>query len=304
MINVMYHYVRPNDNNHPYFNNLDLQPPHLGLRFCLDFFQKKYGFLSKDQYIESVKSLKNNKGVVLTFDDGFKDHYKYVLPELKKRNLWGIFYIPTGVYNKREVLGVHRVHFLKGKFGATTILKHLKYMVDDYMLDDSKIEDFDKEIYQSHNYEKSEKQLRRLLNYYIKYDYRDIVLNNLMSTFFDEDALFDDLYLSKKEIISLKNNGNIIGSHTVNHKVLSRLTFFEQFKEIKTSFDFLDGMLNQEYRSFCYPYGYKSSYNEDTIKILKKLKVDDACIFDNKLQNDNYNNLELSRIDCNNFINF
>ena len=42
--------------------------------------------------------------------------------------------------------------------------------------------------------------------------------------------------------------------------------------------------------------------NENTLNILKELNVDDACIFDNKIQCDNFSNLELSRIDCNNFI--
>jgi peptidoglycan/xylan/chitin deacetylase (PgdA/CDA1 family) len=294
----MYHYVRPDSDKYPFFNNLNLET----FAKQLDFFQEKYGFITKESYIEAVKNNKNIKGAVLTFDDGFKDHYKYVLPELKKRNLWGLFYISTGIYTKREVLGVHRVHFLKGRFGADKILKELTSLVDDYMLDDTKIEEFDKEIYQSSSYKKSEKQLRRLLNYYIKYDYRDVVLDSLMSKFFDEQALFDDLYLSKEEIIALKNSGNIIGSHTVHHKVLSRLSYSEQFQEIKTSFDFLDNILNQDYKSFCYPCGYSSSYNEDTLNILKELNVDDACIFDNKIQCDNFSNLELSRIDCNNFI--
>ncbi len=298
MMNVMYHYVRPSIEEYPFFNNLDLET----FKRQLDFFQSKHGFLSKDGYMSAVKNNENIDGVVLTFDDGLKDHYRYVLPELEKRNLWGLFYISTGVYNKRELLGVHRVHFLKGKYGASRILQELKPLVKEYMLDDSRIEEFDRVIYQSSSYEKSEKQLMRLLNYHIKYEYRDTILGALMSKFFDEDALFDEVYLSEEEIIALKDNGNIIGSHTTSHKVLSRLSYSEQLREIKTSFDFLDGIVKQNYRSFCYPYGYPSSYNKDTLNILQQLDVDDACIFDNKTQCDNFNNLELSRIDCNNFL--
>jgi len=295
----MYHYVRPKNKEYPFFNNLDIGT----FKRQLDFFEEEYGFLSKEDYIKAIKNKLNINGAVLTFDDGLKDHYINVLPELKKRNLWGIFYIPSGVFMEREILAVHRVHLLKGKYGAETILNKLTEIIDDTMIDKTKMEVFDKEIYQGISYEESERSLKGLLNYYIKYEYLDGLLDRLMQMFFDEKALFDDIYLTKKEIVELKEAGNIIGSHSVKHKVLSRLSYSDQMKEIKDSFDFIDSVVSQSYKSFCYPYGYKSSYNTDTLEILENLSVDEACIFDNKLQSDNFSNLELSRIDCNNFLN-
>ena len=40
----------------------------------------------------------------------------------------------------------------------------------------------------------------------------------------------------------------------------------------------------------------------DTFKVLRELNVDDACAFDNKIQGDEINRYELSRIDCNQFL--
>ena len=294
----MYHYVRPYEANYPYFNNLDTQT----FKRQLDYFKKKYGFISKKDYIYAIKNKVNIDGVILTFDDGFKDHYSYVMPELIKRGLWGVFYISTGIYRKNKLLGVHRVHYLKGKYGADKILDEVLSEVEDCMLDHNTIEEFDKEIYLHSNYEDNEKQLRRLLNYFIKYEYRDAILDTIMKKFFDEDELFSNVYLSIKEIQELSSNGNIIGSHTVSHSVLSRLTYNEQFDEIKDSFDFINQIVNQNYKSFCYPYGYSSSYNQDTLNILKELKVDDACVFDNKIQGNDIKQYTISRIDCNRFM--
>ena len=103
MLNIMYHYVRPGSEEYPNLNSLDVEI----FKRQLDYFEKEYGFLSKDEYQSAVRKGENPKGVVLTFDDGFKDHFEYVLPELRKRGLWGIFYIPTGVYQNNELLGVH-----------------------------------------------------------------------------------------------------------------------------------------------------------------------------------------------------
>jgi peptidoglycan/xylan/chitin deacetylase (PgdA/CDA1 family) len=75
---IMYHYVRPYSDNYPFFKNLDLK----NFSKQLDYFDKKYGFLSKKDYQESIKTGIPKKGVVLTFDDGFKDHYEYVLTDM------------------------------------------------------------------------------------------------------------------------------------------------------------------------------------------------------------------------------
>ena len=174
--------------------------------------------------------------------------------------------------------------------------------IDSSMLDHNTIEEFDKEIYTGLNYEEDEKKLRRLLNFYISYQYRDKILDKLMKKFFNEDSLFKEVYLSVNEIKQLILSENIVGSHSVSHSVLSRLTYQEQYDEIENSFNFIDSIVNQEYMSFCYPFGYKSSYNEDTLKALSKLNVDDACVFDNKIQGDEINKYELSRADCNQFL--
>ena len=147
-----------------------------------------------------------------------------------------------------------------------------------------------------------ERQLKGMLNYYISYKYRDDMLDHLMEKFFNEDMLFQDFYLSKNDIKKLVLNGNVIGSHTVTHRVLSRLSYQEQYKEIKSSFDFIERVVKQDYKSFCYPYGTKSSYNADTLKALDCLRVDDACLFDNKIQHSIPKKYELSRIDCNQFL--
>ena len=65
--------------------------------------------------------------------------------------------------------------------------------------------------------------------------------------------------------------GMIIGSHSDKHITLSKLSYLEQLKDIKTSKMFLEKLVNKECLHFCYPYGRKNSFNSDTIKVLSKL---------------------------------
>ena len=295
----MYNYVKPKNFKYPYFNFLNLDV----FRRQLDYFEETQGFISKKDFFESIDNNINPKGFVLTFDDGLKDHFKYVLPELAKRNLWGIFYVSSDAYKTRKLLDVHRIQYLKGKFGATKILKDLINMIDDHMLDHHTIENFDKEIYLDSSYNNNEKKLRRMLNYYISYKYRSSILDDLMIKYFDEDSLYDQVYSNIEELKKIKDNGHIIGSHAMSHKVLSRLSFKDQEDEIKKSFEFLvNNFESKPPFSFCYPYGYKSSYNTDTLSILKSNNIHNAVVFDNKAQGPNMKRLELSRLDCNQFM--
>ena len=48
----------------------------------------------------------------MTFDDGYKDHYTYVLPVLLENNIQGSFYIPTKCFQDKKVLDVNKIHFI------------------------------------------------------------------------------------------------------------------------------------------------------------------------------------------------
>ena len=111
----MYHYIRKKNEELPFFKFLNIQ----NFKKQLDYFDEKNSFMTKDEFYEVIidKKYLNNK-IILTFDDGLIDHYDYVLPELKKRNLWGMFFIPSGQYKKKELLHPHRIHFLLGKYGG------------------------------------------------------------------------------------------------------------------------------------------------------------------------------------------
>src|ERR1700733_15277002 len=130
MKGIMYHYVRPANEQLPHFKYLHIDD----FAQQLNFFETEYGFATKDDFFQSLYSGKPAKGVVLTFDDGVKDHYQYVLPELKRRNLWAFFFVCTGTYQTHKLLNVHRVHMLLGQFGGKIILDALKSRMNNSML--------------------------------------------------------------------------------------------------------------------------------------------------------------------------
>ena len=65
-------------------------------------------------------------GVLLTFDDGLRDHRDFVLPVLQERGLFGLFYVPSGPAITGRILDVHKVHLAVGRMGGRAVLTWLE----------------------------------------------------------------------------------------------------------------------------------------------------------------------------------
>lgn len=265
---IMYHYVRPSCPEYPYFRNLHLDD----FIQQLDFFEKNFNLITKEQFRHSLDSGEPvENGIVLTFDDGFKDHYQYVLPEFQKRNLWGTFYIPTAPYTNGKLIDVHRIHLLVGRFGGKKIFQTLQTIIDDRMLSQCEIKKFAETTYKTQNNDEYTEAVKKTLNYYISYDYRERVIDELMEVYYPQESqMIDQFYMTASEIRFMHDAGMLIGSHSVNHPVMSRLSMEDQQREIKDSFDFLESIVGfAELKTFCYPYGGFYSFTNKTEELLE-----------------------------------
>jgi len=300
---LMYHYIRPTPSNMDYFPYLHVDD----FSKQLDYLDNKYKVLSKSDFYSSIESCKAQQGVILTFDDGFSDHYNYVMPKLIERNMWGCFYIPTSPLKKGKLLDVHRIHLLLGKFGGIKCMALLNTMLKDEMLSHSHIDEFNNLTYHLQNNDISTLTFKRILNYFIAYEWREYILDNLMGNLFsseNEKGLAENFYLSPEQIRLMSEAGMIIGSHTENHFLMSKLSSDEQRKEIKESFETLIEIINKPVNSFCYPYGGFHSFTKETENLLSEA----GCLFSFNVESrdisnhDLCNNLQaLPRYDCNEF---
>ena len=240
-----------------------------------------------------------------TFDDGFKDHI-FAAEILKKYNAIGIFFIPTSPIKNNLMLDVHKTHLILGKVKSSEALNELeKYLYKNKITKfyNKKEMLIYKSAYNEHVEEVNKKQFKKIMNYYGDLKLKNKILDYLLKKF-EINTKPKDYYLNKKEIKYLKSLGMVIGSHSESHTLLSRLSYRDQFKELNNSKIFLEKIINKNIDTFCYPYGGKTSYNSNTLKILKKLKyklaysVEYRDIFLNDIQKNPY---ELPRYDCNQF---
>lgn len=262
----MYHYVRPPCPELPYFRFLALDD------FCrqLDYFEREFGFVSYDDFtgVLDGRAAAGN-GVVLTFDDGVVDHYAHVVPELVRRGLWGIFYVPTGMYATGKLLDVHRIHFLLGRFGGPAMIDAAREIITDDMLSHAHVDEFRHMTYARQVNDAATTEFKRILNYYVSYEHRETVLDKLMRRSPAEDNLVRQYYVEPALLADIERQGMIVGGHSVSHPVFSKLDEADQRREIHDCFDFLDRATGGlRLRTFCYPYGGFHSFTPATERLL------------------------------------
>lgn len=298
----MYHYVREFSAEYPNFRFLDVSD----FRKQLQFFEQEYGFVEKSEWFEYVSTGKmpSKEGkVVLTFDDAMSCNYEYVFPELIDKGLWGIFYVPTNPYKFGKILDVHRIHLLCGAFEGQRLLEITSDLLTDDMIPGKKIDAFKSDTYKLQNNNEGVTEFKRLLNYFIDYDFREKIIDEIaIELGYSFSA--DEFYVPIKDLWDMKENGMVIGSHTASHSVMSRLSYEEQLSELQDSFSELSDLIDPNVKTYCHPYGGKHDFNHNTIRALEACKVSYSFMIDPREVNAEdfvVSRHKLPRYDCNYF---
>lgn len=298
----MYHYVRPERAALPHFRYLPLD----SFRRQLDHFAATAHIASAAEFQHALASGQPQPGaVVLTFDDGLRDHYDYVLPELCARGLWGIFFVSTLPYAAGRVLDVHKVHLALGRKGGRAVLRELEALIRPEMLEPEYVARLAAELYHGHVEDEATARVKRLLNYYLRLEPRARLCHELFTRTGGAEAT--DLvshYASLEQLREMRAQGLSIGSHAVSHRLLSQLPRTEQALEVQSSLASLEQILGEPVTSFCYPYGGAHSFNADTLELLAEARVQFAFSVESRdidAIDLGQRRLALPRYDCNSF---
>ena len=307
----MYHYVRPiKKSSYPLIKGLEID----AFRMQLSYLEKNYKIITMESLIGLAKKnipLPDNP-CLLTFDDGYKDHYVHVFPELKKRNLQGSFFPTAKAVVEGTVLDVNKIHFILAKQpNINLIIEDIKKLLAEYRnkTDDHVLYDFNdywKKYAVANGFDTKEvifvkKILQNALPKIIRSKFCDFLFDRYVGK--NQGEFASRLYMSSEELKEMISSNMYIGSHSYRHVWLNTLSKKFQLQEIEKSLDFLnkigaptvDWVMN-------YPYG---SYNSDTLDILKTKRCCIGLTTKNKLteiRKDKF--LELSRLDTNNFLKF
>jgi peptidoglycan/xylan/chitin deacetylase (PgdA/CDA1 family) len=227
----------------------------------LDQIEKDFQVLSLGEilghYSEHGKWPK--RAVVLTIDDGYRDFYQWAYPELKKRKMKATLFAT--------------VNFVEGKIWLWP--DRLQWVIE--------------------NTAKAEVALAfrdELRTLFLRYPNDKAVVwkscsDHCIALTDDRKEMFirtvekaldvscpatpteEYRAVTWDELREMSENGIEIGSHTMNHPILSKINQSRLVDEIEVSKKVLDEKLNTKVVSFCYPNGRFPDINDEVVRIVR-----------------------------------
>jgi len=268
---VMYHYVRPiADSEFPNIKGLEFD----GFIRQLDFLQENFNIISSEEVISCILKGKNlpKKSCWLTFDDGYKDHHDYVLPELMNRSLSAAFFPPKVAIQDSVVLDVNATHYILAK---TNNIHELVNDLNELCLENGYSQKKIEEFYvangtKSRFDDKDTIYVKRMLQHVLPEDTRKKFTSFLFEKYvgLPENEFSKNIYMNDDEIKKLIKCGMYVGSHGSMHYWLNRVSPEKQKHDIVSSLEFLESVgAPTSNWIMCYPYG---AYNDDTLSIIRQ----------------------------------
>jgi len=270
---VMYHYVRDLKNSrYPDIKGLDI---HL-FEGQIDYIRKNYSIITMEEVIYSVDNEAKipEKSALLTFDDGYSDHYAYVFPILDKYKIQGSFYTPAKAITEHTVLDVNKIHFILASVkDKIKLVNDLKQLVKSYQKE-YQLENFDhyyrKLAHASRMDTKDVIFIKRLLQVELVEELRIKIIDILFDKYIgmSENAFSRELYMNEEQLSHMLGSGQHIGNHGYNHYWWDSLNEEELIQELDLSVSFLKKLgVDMNNWTASYPYG---SYDGQSIKMLEE----------------------------------
>lgn len=301
---VMYHYVRDlKHNRYPQIKGLDIEL----FKKQLDFLQSNFNIIKMEQLLSSVMFGEPlpPKAALLTFDDGYSDHYENVFPEIYLRGLQGCFFVPAAVVAERRVLDVNKIHYILASADEDSILKEVFILLDEFRKSGSVTEtnqELRNQLQLKSRYDTPGTVLiKALLQYGLDYPIRINITDKLFKKFVscDERAFAAELYISHNQVMLMKECGMFFGLHGYDHFWLGKADPITMKNDINHGLDYWNGIVDKDCWVMNYPYG---SCNGEVVSFIRsagcKVGLGTRAAVANLNEDDIF---ELPRLDTNDF---
>ena len=268
---VMYHYVRPlAGSRFPAIRGLDVAL----FDQQLDYLDRHYSVVAMDAVLDALdgKAELPPCPVLLTFDDGYSDHYDHVFPRLARRGWSGAFFPPASAVLDRHMLDVNKIHFTLAS-GADP--DDLVAIVDHACRD--RAAEFglaEPSAYRAKHWAPNTfdpapvNYVKRMLQVELPAPLRAALADHLFARFVtaDQAAFADELYVSAEQLGRMVAAGLHVGSHGDSHNWLGHMDSAAQARDLDRSLEMLAAIgMDPARRTLCYPYG---NFDQRTLDLL------------------------------------
>lgn len=271
------------------------------LEEMIEWLSRKHIILNADEYMSKLesKNLKDNH-ICLSFDDALLCQSEIAVPVLDKMGIKAFFFVYSSpFFGDLNPLEIHR-------YFRTTVFSSIDGFYEEFFLQTKQLdiksyEDafkaFNEHTYLSAFpfYTKYDKWFRFLRDFFLGKSKYEALMNQMMIKYhFVPELAAKELWMSDKNVRELHDNGHIVGLHSYSHPMtIHTLSSAEQETEYQDNYDHLTSVIKDKPIAMSHPCG---NYNEDTLRILKRLDIRIGFRSNNSITHIN-SNLEIPRND-------
>ncbi|QKJ29917.1 polysaccharide deacetylase family protein [Mucilaginibacter mali] len=252
----------------------------------LQYYTKHFHILSLQDYYDQ-KFHPDKFNVCLTFDDGFANNYKYVLPLLEKYRVPATFFITAIRQAGYDILWNDFLSIVS-KYGPARI----------GIKDGVFVKDRVNRYYDTNTGIRLADSLRK-----VGFEQKVVVMGELYPLApFRENAKDEDYWLqmTEEQIKQMSASPYVtIGSHGYYHNDLANISLEKSIIEIKQSKTYLENIIQKSVDSFAFPYG---SYDPDVVNTCINAGYDKLLLLDSLFEQDKENPAMHERFVINPFI--
>ena len=270
---VMYHYVRDfSRSRYPFIKGLEAAL----FRKQLEFLCDKFTLIRMEDLLAALEgeALPDN-AALLTFDDGYIDHYTTVFPLLDQMGVQGSFFPPSMVFQVDKLLDVNKIHFILASGEPADIYSSLLDEIDFHRGSEFPVPDVQTLIREHkipNRFDSGEVIfIKRILQTVLPEKLRSTIADKLFQRFVgvDEAVFARELYMDISQLAVMKKHGMYVGLHGSYHGWLGNMEQGEYEGDIRNALDFMDiaGLLDKKAWVMNYPYG---SWSEGVVDYIGK----------------------------------
>ena len=249
---LLYHNIVPDDAKHGFANQSSVCLFKSQFKKQIEILSKFYNIIPLSDYLNyyNLNNSAQKNTLSITFDDGTYLTYECLKDVLQKINLSATIFVTTCQIDEGDlIIGAYLNALCYEQIYAQVKINGLRLSLIT---------------------KKEQVEARKLLASYVKKNNYDKAFINNLKKHYPIPNTIKQYYrgMSSAQIRDAMNGDYIkIGSHSVNHFDLGKLTQNTQKKEIINSKNKLESISKKEIKFFAYPSG---SYNLATLNIIEK----------------------------------
>jgi peptidoglycan/xylan/chitin deacetylase (PgdA/CDA1 family) len=258
---VMYHYVR--DLERSRFPRIKARRTS-EFAIQLDHIRAHYNPVTMADVVAAAKGLTDlpPRAALLTFDDGYMDHFVTVIPMLDERGMEGSFFPPAKTVLEGKVLDVNKIQFtLASHDDPAPLIGDIRDYLEsaDAGMGLASFDTYWTEHATPSRFDTAETMfVKRMLQFALPEGPREALVDILFQRYVtvDEAAFAEELYMNRDQLRYVARSGWPIGCHGYSHRWLNRLNPDDQRIEVARSLAFLADLgVSEDDWIMCYPFG-------------------------------------------------